>query len=98
MVVRTFESSGSSSSKPHNMTNQKLRIVSVKTTAFDEENFILFTDLTDEQISNAIEPIVLAEREDAENWYDNDILTQAIEDAYPDNYIHAFKGLDKLEI
>jgi Mg/Co/Ni transporter MgtE len=84
--------------KTHTMTNQKLRIVSVQTTAFDEENFILFTNLTDEQISDIIEPIVLAEREDAENWYDNDILTQALEDAYPDNYIHALNGLDKLTI
>jgi hypothetical protein len=80
------------------MTNQKLRIVSVHTTAFEEENFILYTNLTDEQISDIIEPIVLSEREDAENWYDNDILTQALEDAYPNNFIHAFNGLDKLII
>lgn len=63
-----------------------MRIVKISTTAWFEEDFLLLTDLTDEQIIKVIEPIVLAERESPDNdetYYDNDILVAALNDAYP---------------
>ena len=50
------------------METLKLRIVEINTTAYAEENFLLLTNLSDEQIQSIIAPIVLAER----NQIDND--------------------------
>ena len=63
-----------------------MRIVKISTTAWLEEDFLLLTDLTDEQIIKVIEPLVLAERENPdneENYYDNDVLVAALNEAYP---------------
>lgn len=63
-----------------------MRIVKISTTAWLKEDFLLLTDLTDEQIIKVIEPLVLAERENPdneENYYDNDVLVAALNDAYP---------------
>lgn len=63
-----------------------IRLVEVNTTAFEEENFLLLTDLTDEQIENAILPIVRKEREE-EIEYINDDLVAKLERLYPHNTI-----------
>lgn len=68
----------------------KGRIVSINTTAFNEENFLILTTLTDCQIKDVIEPIVAAEREQ-EEWYDNDMLVNALADAYPRYVIKSFE-------
>ena len=63
-----------------------MRIVKISTTAWLEEDFLLLTDLTDEQIIKVIEPFVLAERENPdneENYYDNDVLVTALNEVYP---------------
>jgi hypothetical protein len=60
-----------------------LNLFQVNTTAFDEEDFLLLTDLTEDQVVAVIEPIVLAEREKDEDSYDNDMLVEAINKAYP---------------
>lgn len=63
-----------------------MRLVNINTTAWKEEDFLLLTDLTDEQITKVIEPFVLAERKDPdneENYSDNDILVIALNDEYP---------------
>lgn len=70
------------------MDLEKIRIVEINTTAFEEENFILLTDLTDEQIEEVLQPIVEKERnetDEAEFYYDNEELFWAIRDAYPSN-------------
>lgn len=61
----------------------------INTTAFNEENLVIFTDLTESQIKKVIEPIVLSEREDGE-YYDNDELFDALVDAYPKNQIYNY--------
>ena len=68
------------------MTN-KLNLVQVSTTAWDEEDFLLVTSLTEEQITKVIEPIVLEEREKDVEEYDNDALVYALEKAYPNDII-----------
>jgi hypothetical protein len=66
-----------------------MRAYEINTTAWKEENLIIFTDLTISQIKKVIEPIVLGEREDDE-YYDNDVLLDALVDAYPKNQVYNF--------
>ena len=72
------------------MKAEDIRAVEVNTTAFKEENFILVTDLTDEEIENVIRPIVAKERnetDEEEYYYDNVELVGALEEVYPNNLI-----------
>ena len=76
-----------------------IRIVEVNTTAFKEENFVLLTDLTDEQISDVIKPIVQKERnetdeDEEEFYYDNEELFSAIKEIYPNNIIQYYSDTD----
>jgi len=86
------------------MEKQNIRIVEVNTTAYDEENFILLTDLSDEQISEVIRPIVDKERNQIDNddnvYYDNEELFGALEQAYPNNVVifYSDKDFDTIEI
>ena len=66
--------------------NKKLNLVQVNTTAWDEEDFLLLTSLTEEQITYIIKPIVDDEREN-DVAYDNDALVYALEKAYPHDTI-----------
>ena len=63
-----------------------IRLIEVNTTAFEEENFLLLTDLTEEQIQEAILPIVRQEREE-EIEYINDDLVEELVRLYPNNSI-----------
>lgn len=63
-----------------------LRVIEINTTAFEEENIILMTDLTDAEIKEVITPIVFKEREEDE-FYDNDMLCDALRESYPNNII-----------
>ena len=72
-----------------------MKAFEINTTAFDEENFVLFTDLTEGQIVDAITPIVMAEREFGEE-YTNDDLIDALLDAYPSNRVYAYQNNNKL--
>ena len=66
----------------------------INTTAWEEENFVLFTDLTESQVKKVIEPIVLNEREFGEE-YTNDDLIDALIDAYPSNKIYGYQNNPK---
>jgi len=71
------------------METLKLRIVEINTTAYVDEDFLLLTDLSDEQIKSIIGPIVEMEREqDIE--YDNEILVDELKNVYPDNFIEIY--------
>lgn len=76
---------------------KNIRLVVINTTAYSEENFSLITDLTDEQITNIVGPIIEAERQDDE-YYDNDDLVQALITAYPSNFIKESGGGDFIAI
>ena len=60
-----------------------MRIVEISTTAYDEENFLIITDLTDEEITVVLKPIIDKERDDCED-YDNLDLLDALIKAYPE--------------
>lgn len=72
------------------MKAEDIRVVEINTTAFEEENFILVTNLTDEEIENVIRPIVEKERnetDEEEYYYDNVELVGALQEVYPKNLI-----------
>ena len=72
-----------------------MKAFEINTTAWDEENFVLFTDLTEGQIVDVITPIVMAEREFGEE-YTNDDLIDALLEAYPSNKVYAYQNNNKL--
>lgn len=72
-----------------------MKAFEINTTAWNEENFILFTDLTEGQIVDVITPIVMAEREFGDE-YTNDDLIDALIEAYPRNKVYAYQNNNKL--
>ena len=78
---------------------KNIRLVEINTTAFEEENIMLITDLTDEKIKKVIIPIVEQERND-EGEYHNDTLCEALREAYPTYVVldYASDNFDKITI
>jgi hypothetical protein len=74
-----------------------MRVVRINTTAYEEEDFFLMTDLTDEQIEEVIAPIVELERND-ESYYTNEELTDALIDKYPNNTIVMYADFETITI
>lgn len=66
-----------------------MKAFEINTTAWDEENFVILTDLNESQIKKVIEPIVNREREYGEE-YTNDTLIDALLDAYPENQFYSY--------
>jgi len=68
-----------------------MRLLSINTTAYQDENLDILTDLTDNEITLILQPIINAERN--ENiWYDNDELLNALIKAYPNNIINSLEN------
>lgn len=68
-----------------------MRVVEINTTAYSDENLFIITDLTNDEIEAVIEPIVLAKRNGGDDdEYDNEMLFDALKEAYPNNVI--FEG------
>lgn len=63
-----------------------MRLFKISTTEYEEEDFFLLTDLTEQDISEVIRPIVIAERDGNED-YDNEIFLEALQLSYPKNNI-----------
>ena len=74
-----------------------MRVVRINTTAYEEEDFFLMTDLTDEQIEEVLAPIVELERND-EVYYTNEELTDALIDKYPNNAIVMYTDFETITI
>lgn len=77
-----------------------MNIFKINTTAFEEEDFFLLTNLSVEQIKKVITPIVLKERQsgDEEDSYDNYDLTNALIEAYPDALVDYYTEFDTIII
>lgn len=69
------------------INNTDLRIVQVNTTAWEEEDMLLITNLTDEQIESVVTPIVERERESDDFVYTNGDLASALRHQFPDNIV-----------
>lgn len=74
-----------------------MRTFKINTTAFDEENFILTTELNEKEIVDVIAPIVMSER-DGNGYYDNDELLVALKEAYPTKLIIMYQELNTITI
>ena len=75
-----------------------MNIFRINTTAYKEEDFFLMTELSKEQIEGVITPIVLIERNNAEEVYYNDDLVRDIELAYPDSITTELKDVKTITI
>jgi len=82
-----------------NTTEAVLRLVQISTTSNVEEDFLLVTNLTDEQIEVVITPIVEKERREEqfeEFFYDNEGLYWALKTTYTDYIIQQY-CLDQID-
>lgn len=72
-----------------------MKAFEINTTAWEEENFVLFTDLSEAQIVSVITPIVMAERNQGKE-YTNDDLIDALIEAYPSSKVYVYQDSPKL--
>jgi hypothetical protein len=72
-----------------------MRLVNINTTAFEEEDFLLLTDLNDDDLYEVIMPMVNAER-DGEEEYDNDMIFEALKKRYPRELVVKFDEVETI--
>lgn len=72
-----------------------MRLFKVNTTAYEEEDFFLLTDLSEQDIAEVINPIVMAERDGYEE-YDNDTIISALMKRYPKKNITMIAEFEQL--
>jgi hypothetical protein len=72
-----------------------MRLVNINTTAFEEEDFLLLTDLNDDDLYEVIMPMVNAER-DGEEEYDNDMIFEALKKRYPRDLVVKFDEVETI--
>ena len=72
-----------------------MRLFKVNTTAYEEEDFFLLTDLSEQDITEVVHPIVMAER-DGEDEYDNESILEALRKRYPKNKITMIVEFEQL--
>jgi hypothetical protein len=72
-----------------------IKVYRVSTTAYEEEDFFLLTDLKEQDITEVINPIVMAER-DGEEDYDNETIINALRKQYPKKNITMFTEFEHL--
>jgi len=79
---------------------EKIRIVEVYQNSWDEENLLLLTTLTDEQITNVLDPLIEEERanELGEILYPNDTMVQILNDKYPNDIVVLYAEPDYLTL
>jgi hypothetical protein len=77
-----------------------MNVFRINTTAYEEEDFYLLTSLNEKQIAKVIKPIVQAERDSDidENFYDNDMLTEALKNAYPNATVEMYQDFETISI
>lgn len=66
-----------------------MNIFKIQTTAYEQEDFYLHTELEEEDIVEVINPIVMAER-DGYEVYDNESLLIALEKRFPKKKIELY--------
>jgi len=72
-----------------------MRTIQINTTAWSEEDLFIITTLSDEQIITVLRPIIDIERDEGE-YYNNEILVDALQFRYPIEYVKGFSKIDKL--
>ena len=74
-----------------------MNIFRINTTAYEEEDFFLMTDLTEQEITEVVTPIVELERNEVQD-YDNDMLVENLELAYPSAFIKVYTEFKTITI
>lgn len=74
-----------------------MNIFRINTTAFEEEDFYLMTDLSEQDIIEVINPLVNQERNGYEE-YDNDDLVYALGQRFPNAYIEFYPDFETISI
>lgn len=59
-----------------------MQLYIISTTAYEEENMLIVTDASVEEIKNVLEPLVKQEREE-DVWYEHYDYLKALNDALP---------------
>jgi hypothetical protein len=79
---------------------EKIRIVEVSQNSWDEENLLLLTTLTDEQIQIVLNPLLEEERncEDGSVIYANDDMASILSEKYPNDIVVLYAEPDYLTI
>ena len=79
---------------------EQIRIVEVSQNSWGEENLLLLTTLTDEQIKEVLAPLLKEEREDetGEVIYANDDMVSILSEKYPDDIVILYGEPDYLTI
>jgi hypothetical protein len=79
---------------------EQIRIVEVSQNSWEEENLLLLTTLTDEQIKEVLAPLLKEEREDetGEVIYANDDMVSILSEKYPDDIVILYGEPDYLTI
>jgi hypothetical protein len=79
---------------------EKIRIVEVSQNSWEEENLLLLTTLTDEQIKAVLTPLLQEEREDetGEVIYANEDMASVLSEKYPDDIVILYGEPDYLNI
>lgn len=74
-----------------------IEVIRINTTAYEEEDFFLLTDLTEQEITEVVTPIVELERNKVK-YYTNGMLVENLELAYPSAFIKVYTEFKKIEI
>ena len=79
---------------------QDIRIVEVRQNSWEEENLLLLTTLTDEEIKSVLQPLLEEERncEDGEVIYANDDMASILSEKYPTDIVLLYSEPDYLVI
>ena len=72
-----------------------MKIFKINTTAYEEEDFFLLTDLKEQDITEVVQPIVMAERDGYEE-YDNETIINALRKRFPNNSITFIEEIEEL--
>lgn len=76
---------------------KKIQVLRISTTAYNEEDFFLLTDLSEDDIIEVITPIVQKERDGFAD-YDDEILVSALKTRYHGRLIEMYSDFDTLTI
>jgi len=79
---------------------EKIRIVEVAQNSWEQENLLLLTSLSDEQIQIVLNPLLEEERncEDDSVFYDNDDMASILRDKYPNDIVVLYGEPDYLTL
>ena len=74
-----------------------MNLIRINTTAFEEEDFFLITDLDEQDILDVLSPVVFQERLSDKN-YTNDDLFFVLKKCYPSRHIQMFHEINRMRV